>query len=94
MHLLRNQQTAVLWGSFWSRHLWVAHTEKELKDQLSPRVKEEKLKSLLTVTQTMLLYLQLALSTQPLQNIQMDNQGSPSHGRCSFSSCGLCGDVY
>ena len=45
------------------------HTEKELKPQLSPRVKEENLKSLLTVTQTMLLYLQLALSTQPLQSI-------------------------
>ena len=69
MHLLHNQQTPVLWGSLWSRHLWVAHTEKELKDQLSPRVKEEKLKSLLMVEQTMLLYLKLALSTQPLQSI-------------------------
>ena len=28
MHLLHNQQTPVLWGSFWSRHLWVAHTHR------------------------------------------------------------------
>ena len=45
------------------------HTEKELKAQLNPRFKEENLKSLLTIVQTMLLYLQLALSIQPLQSV-------------------------
>ena len=40
-----------------------------LKAQLTPKVKEENLKSLLTVAKTMLLYQQLALSIQPLQSI-------------------------
>ena len=52
----------------------------ELKAQLSPRVKEENLKSLLTAAQTMFLHLPQTLSTQSLQSIWMDDQGSPSHG--------------
>ena len=44
-------------------------TQMELKAQLSPRVKEENLKSLLTAAQTMFLHLPQTLSTQSLQSI-------------------------
>ena len=45
------------------------HAQMELKAQLSPRVKETKLRSLLAAALTMLLHRQPALSTQPLQSI-------------------------
>ena len=69
-----------------------SHAQMELKAQLSPTVKETKLRSLLAAALTMLLHRNRLCQLSPCR--ASEGQGdAPSHSRRGFSNCRRCGLV-